>query len=115
MQRQSGAAIHSVSYRFSWDQAVHALEKAEAEDIAYGGIYDAHSVSAISIWSCPWTTAQSQDALDLIGTIYWEWGQLADESIEVFALQVGPNATLGAVKRQMKLLFGTPIHRSVAA
>lgn len=115
MQRQSGAAIHPVSYRFSWDQAVQALEKAEGEDIAYGGIYDAHSSAAISIWSHPWTTAQSQDASALIGTIFWEWGQGVDESIEVFALQVGPTATLAAVKRHMKLLFGTPLHRSVAA
>jgi hypothetical protein len=112
--RYAGAAPHRTRYRFSWEQAVAALERAEQEDISWGGIYDMPCEAVIRIWSSSAATAQARDDFALVGTIYWDWGQPSTRYIEVFALQVGPAGTLGAVKQHLQKLFGTPLRHLAA-
>jgi hypothetical protein len=115
LRRDAGAALYRTHYRYSWEQAVAALERAEREDIACGGIYDTPGEAVIRIWSTSTTMVQGRDVRDLIGAIYWDWGLPSTQCIEVFALHVGPGATLSAVKEHVQKLFGTPLRHTSAA
>src|SRR5690242_8727180 len=115
MRDTTGPAMYAAHEIYSWDQAVGAMEKADAADVECGGVYDAHSSAAISIWSQPWSAACGEAPSTLVGTIFWDWGEPEDGRIVVYGYQVGPDTSLREVKQHAAALFGRPMMAQVVA
>lgn len=108
MREQHGPGLYSTHLLFSQGSARRALERAAREDVTCGGIYDVQGEGAVSIWARPWAQGEDSAADQFVGTIFWGRGN-ADDEVVVFALQVGPTATLGDVYGCLDTLFGHPL------
>ena len=98
MRDTTGPAMYAAHDVYSWDQAVAAVEKADSEDLECGGVYDAHSSAAISIWAQPWSASSGERPANLVGTIFWNWGEPEEGRVVVYGYQVGPDASLRDVE-----------------
>jgi hypothetical protein len=114
MHDTRGPGIYPTHLTFSRSAARRALERATYGDVARGGNYDAHADGAISIWARPWSRGANGGADELVGTIFWDRGS-SDDEVVVFALQVGPTATLADVYGRLDALFGHPLPVSAVA
>lgn len=108
MREQHGPRFYTTHLPFSRSSARRALERATREDVNCGGVYDVQGEGAVSIWARPWAEGGDGAADQLVGTIFWGPGS-ADDEVVVFALQVGPAATLGDVYGRLAALFGQPL------
>lgn len=108
MREQHGPGFFTTHLSFSCGSARRALERATREDVCRGGVYDVQGDGAVSIWTQPWTEGEDGAADQFVGTIFWGQGS-ADDEVVVFALQVGPAATLGDVYGRLATLFGHPL------
>ncbi len=108
MRDTRGSGIYPAHLTFSRSAARRALERAACGDVACDGIYDAHADGAISIWTRPWPCGGNGGGDEFVGTIFWDRGS-SDDEVVVFALQVGPTATLDDVYGRLDALFGQPL------